>query len=283
MLILKANAKINLYLDITGTLENGYHALEMIMQSISLRDEVFLEKSDALTVDCPGVPQQRNSAYRAATLFFEHSGVAGGASIRIQKHIPQEAGLGGGSADAAAALLGLNELYGSPLSEEILAALALKIGADVPFFLKGGCQQCLGVGEVLCPVQNNLCAHYLVLQPKSGVSTPAAYQKYDELGGAHGSLSACKAALAAADLPGFSAASCNSLERAALALCPPVADALGFLRKHAPHAFMTGSGSACVGIFLDAEAANAALEEAKARFPFAVLAENREAGIEKQQ
>ncbi len=117
-------------------LENGYHTLEMIMQSISLCDEVSLEKADALCVDCPGVPQQKNTAYCAAKLFFESSGIAGGAAIRIKKRIPREAGLGGGSADAAATLLGLNQLYGFPLSEEALAALALKIGADAPFFLK---------------------------------------------------------------------------------------------------------------------------------------------------
>lgn len=264
-------------------LENGYHTLEMIMQSISLCDEVSLEKADALCVDCPGVPQQKNTAYCAAKLFFESSGIAGGAAIRIKKRIPREAGLGGGSADAAATLLGLNQLYGFPLSEEALAALALKIGADAPFFLKGGCQQCLGVGEVLCPVENNLSPHYLVLQPKSGVSTPAAYQKYDELGGAHGELAACKAALAAANLPAFSAASCNSLEQAALALCPEIEDTLAFLREHAKYAFMTGSGSACVGIFLEEQPAHAALEKAKRLFPFAALAQNRPTGIEKLQ
>ena len=179
MLTINANAKINLYLEITGTLENGYHALSMIMQSISLCDTLTLEPADALCVHCPGVPQEQNSAFRAGQLFFEAAGLDGGAHIEIFKRIPSQAGLGGGSADAAAVLLGLSELYGHPLSLGELARIAVRIGADVPFFLKGGCQQCQGIGEVLAPLGNALAPHYLVIQPEGGVSTPAAYRKYD--------------------------------------------------------------------------------------------------------
>ena len=279
MLTIKANAKINLYLEITGTLENGYHALSMIMQSISLCDTLRIAQAKDLCVHCPGVPQEQNSAFRAAQLFFEAAGLAGGAHIEIAKRIPSQAGLGGGSADAAAALLGLNALYANPLRSDALARIAVQIGADVPFFLKGGCQQCQGIGEVLTPLENALCPYYLVIQPKGGVSTPAAYRKYDELGGRRGNLSLCKQALAAGDLEAFGKATANSLERAAKALCPPIAQALEFLQAYADCSLMTGSGSACIGLFAEKARAEAALQKAQALFPFAVLAQNAPAGI----
>ena len=139
MLTINANAKINLYLEITGTLENGYHALSMIMQSISLCDTLTLEPAEALCVHCPGVPQEQNSAFRAGQLFFEAAGLDGGAHIEIFKRIPSQAGLGGGSADAAAVLLGLSELYGHPLSLGELARIAVRIGADSSAKALGRC------------------------------------------------------------------------------------------------------------------------------------------------
>ena len=279
MLTINANAKINLYLEITGTLENGYHALSMIMQSISLCDTLRIAQAEDLCVHCPGVPQEQNSAFRAAQLFFEAAGLAGGAHIDIAKRIPSQAGLGGGSADAAAALLGLNALYGNPLGSGELARIAVQIGADVPFFLKGGCQQCQGIGEVLTPLENALCPYYLVIQPEGGVSTPAAYRKYDELGGRRGDLALCRQALAAGDLAAFGQATANSLERAAKALCPPIAQALKFLQACADYSLMTGSGSACIGLFAEKARAEAALQKAQALFPFAALAQNAPAGI----
>lgn len=279
MLTINANAKINLYLEITGTLENGYHALSMIMQSISLCDTLRIAQAEDLCVHCPGVPQEQNSAFRAAQLFFEAAGLAGGAHIEIAKRIPSQAGLGGGSADAAAALLGLNALYGNPLGSGELARIAVQIGADVPFFLKGGCQQCQGIGEVLTPLENALCPYYLVIQPEGGVSTPAAYRKYDELGGRRGDLALCRQALAAGDLAAFGQATANSLERAAKALCPPIAQALEFLQAYADCSLMTGSGSACIGLFAEKARAEAALQKAQSLFPFAALAQNAPAGI----
>lgn len=279
MLTIKANAKINLYLEITGTLENGYHALSMIMQSISLCDTLRIAQGEDLCVHCPGVPQEQNSAFRAAQLFFEAAGLAGGAHIEIAKRIPSQAGLGGGSADAAAALLGLNALYGNPLGPGELARIAVQIGADVPFFLKGGCQQCQGIGEVLTPLENALCPYYLVIQPEGGVSTPAAYRKYDELGGRRGDLALCRQALAAGDLAAFGQATANSLERAAKALCPPIAQALKFLQACADCSLMTGSGSACIGLFAEKARAEAALQKARALFPFVALEQNAPAGI----
>ena len=279
MITLKAHAKINLYLDITGVLENGYHSLATIMQSISLWDRVSLRAANALSVHCPGVPPQKNSAFRAAQLFFSETGITGGVHIEIEKRIPSQAGLGGGSADAAAALLGLNELYGRPLCGEHLGRLALHIGADVPFFLAGGCQQCLGIGEILSPLENRLQPCYLIVQPGAGVSTPLAYRKYDEIGGTRGDLASCKAALAAGDMPAFCQATGNSLERAAKALCPGIADALDFLRRTAACAFMTGSGSACVGMYSKKSQAEEALHRANQLFPFAALAQNAGLGI----
>lgn len=139
-----AHAKINLTLDITGRRSNGYHELVTIMQSVSLADEVILTLKDSggitLTCDNSALPQGRgNLAYRAAAAFFaaiNQNNIS--LNIAIKKNIPSQAGLAGGSADAAAVLAGLNVLLGTGLSQQALAAIALKLGADVPFCLTGG-------------------------------------------------------------------------------------------------------------------------------------------------
>lgn len=151
----KANAKINLSLDIKGKRADGYHLIDTVMQSISLCDELTVEKADTITVKCDkyAIPEEKNIAYKAAKIFFEDYGIKGGADITIKKNIPAPAGLGGGSADAAAVLLALNKLYGAGITDTELEKTALKLGADVPFFIKGGCSRAEGIGEVLTPVK----------------------------------------------------------------------------------------------------------------------------------
>ena len=182
-LTLFANAKINLSLDISSRLAGGYHALFTVMQSVTLCDEVRLKTGEGtLTLSCsdPDVPTDaRNTAYKAATLFCEAAGIAPDLQIRIEKRIPSQAGLGGGSADAAAVLRGMNLLYGAPLPEETLLSLALQVGADVPFCLLGGTRLCLHLGEETSPLPA-LSAHVVIAKPEEGVSTGTAFRRFDE-------------------------------------------------------------------------------------------------------
>lgn len=147
---IKANAKVNLSLDITGKRSDGYHTLCSVFQSVSLSDVLEISLSDDISVNCsvPYLAGESNLCFKAAKLFFEATGSKNGADIFIEKHIPEAAGLGGGSADAAATLVALNELCNHPLTQEKLLDIALKLGADVPFCMFGGTKLCEGIGEI---------------------------------------------------------------------------------------------------------------------------------------
>ena len=154
---LLANAKINLFLDITGRLPGGYHSVSTVMQSVTLADRVSVSRSSShsgiritFTPDTACLPTDRaNTAYRAAEAFFDATGEAFGIDVAIEKHIPQKAGMGGGSADAAAVLTALNILSGGPLDAAELLACGAEVGADVPFCVAGGCRLCGGKGETV--------------------------------------------------------------------------------------------------------------------------------------
>ena len=147
-----APAKLNLALDVVGLLPNGYHDLDMTMQAITLYERVVLRRSPYLNLRLPGSPvaaNNKNTAIKAALAFFHYTGLLAGVDITIEKKTPVRAGMAGGSADAAAVLVGLNELYGARLSMSELCALGAKIGADVPFALMGGTCRVQGVGDFL--------------------------------------------------------------------------------------------------------------------------------------
>ncbi len=148
---IKANAKVNLSLDVTGKRADGYHTLCSVFQSVSLGDYLTVELSDSVTVTCSDTDLngEDNLCFKSAQLFFEKTGIKRGADIYIEKHIPKAGGLGGGSADAAASLFALNELCGRPLKTEELLEMALQLGADVPFCLLGGTKLCEGIGEIM--------------------------------------------------------------------------------------------------------------------------------------
>ncbi len=146
-----APAKLNLALDVVGILPGGYHALDMTMQAISLYERVVIRRSPYLDLDPAGQsggPRQ-NTAIKAALAFFHYTGLLAGADITIYKNVPVRAGMAGGSADAAAVLVGMNELYGARLSMSELCALGAGIGADVPFALMGGTCRVQGLGDLL--------------------------------------------------------------------------------------------------------------------------------------
>lgn len=176
---IKANAKINFSLSVCGKREDGYHLVDMVMHSVSLYDTVLIEKSSAICVKCGKLPQEENIAYKAAKLFFEVANISGGCEIEIEKRIPLSAGLGGGSADAAAVLLGLDKLYNTNLSYETLCGMALRLGADVPFFIKGGCMRSEGIGEILTPATPLKKGVILLAKADLKPSTAEMYHRLD--------------------------------------------------------------------------------------------------------
>lgn len=182
---IEAPAKINLTLDITGIRHDGYHILRTVLQTVTLHDEVYLRKTDGegitLTCDYEGLAcDETNLAYRAAAAFFDFTGLpASGVQIEIEKCIPLEAGLAGGSADAAAVLVGLNALFDTGLSQRTLCEIGLPLGADVPFCIIGGTMQGEGIGEILEPLPSLPKCYFVIAKPESGVNTREAYALYD--------------------------------------------------------------------------------------------------------
>lgn len=186
-LVLSAKAKINLYLDVTGKRADGYHLLETVMHTVSLCDTVTLTKTDrsGIEISCsePLIPcNEKNIAYKCAAAFFEKTGISGGSvSIDIIKRIPSQAGMGGGSADGAAVLTGLDRLFETDLSENELISIGAKIGADIPFCIKGGCGYCTGIGEIIEPLPA-IRGCVLIGKGKAGISTAEAFGKIDSFG-----------------------------------------------------------------------------------------------------
>ncbi len=180
-LAVTANAKINLTLGITGKREDGYHLIDTIMQSVSLADTVIIRPSKKITVKCSKkeLGGEENIAFRAAKLFFEETKLQKGANIYINKRIPEAAGMGGGSADAAAGLIGLNKLYKTELSEQKLEEIALRLGADVPFFIKGGTKRAEGIGEKLSDIKPLEKTWFILLKEDNKPSTAEMYRILD--------------------------------------------------------------------------------------------------------
>lgn len=187
----KAYAKINLMLDIISTRKDGYHDLFMIMQSINLYDTVTISetKSKKITITCniDDIPlDEKNIAYKAADAFFKANKIKNkGINIDIVKRIPHQAGLAGGSADGAAVLVALNELLGTNLSDDELCDIGVKIGADVPFCIKGGTLLAQGIGDVLHKVKPLRKCFILIAKPDYGVNTGKAYALFDSNGKIH--------------------------------------------------------------------------------------------------
>ena len=178
-MLYKAPAKINLSLDILKKREDGYHELKMIMQTVSLYDELYIEEADEISMECnkPDIPlNNKNLAWKAADAFFEYTSINKGCKINLIKHIPDGAGLGGGSSDAATVLLALNDIYKTNLIDNELINIAVKIGADVPFFILKGTCLAEGIGEKLTKIENNTNPFVLIHKPSFSISTKWAYE-----------------------------------------------------------------------------------------------------------
>ncbi|MEG0979608.1 MAG: 4-(cytidine 5'-diphospho)-2-C-methyl-D-erythritol kinase [Oscillospiraceae bacterium] len=186
-MIVNAAAKINLMLDILGKTDNGYHSLYMIMQSVGIYDTITVDKTDTskITLSCSDsrLPcDDSNIAVKAANAFFKGTGCKNcGIHIAIKKQIPFEAGLAGGSADAAAVIIALDKIFKTHLSTKQLVKIGLSVGSDVPFCLQGGTMLALDVGGVLAQLPDIPECFLVLAKPAQGVSTAQAYAQYDSL------------------------------------------------------------------------------------------------------
>lgn len=254
----KAYAKVNLCLGVLYKRTDGYHALDTLMQTVSLCDSLTLRPSKRVEVQVSGMAlPHENTMYTAAMLYQKASGK--GCLITCRKHIPSQAGMGGGSADAAAVLRGLQRMH-RMLQQRELYDIALQVGADVPFCLHGGLCRCEGVGEVLTPVVGPKL-WLAVVKPPRGVSTGALFQSL-ALPRKKVETVRCMAALGTGDLAAAAAYMQNALEEPAIALVPEIGDIKAqLLKKGALAALMTGSGSAVFGLFPTPDAASEALSD----------------------
>ena len=267
MVTILGRAKINLTLDILGLRGDGYHEIATVMQSLALADTLTLSRQErgiTLTVDMPGLEaDERNLAHRAAALIIKECDVRGGVHVDLAKRIPVAAGLAGGSADAAATLRGMNELYALGLSDAELCSLGAQIGSDIPFSLMGGTVFATGRGEVMQRLADFPMTHVVLAKPPVSVSTPWAYRSYDAHPPAyHPDNVAFLNALAAGDTAACAGAAGNVLEPVTERAHPVIGDYRARLRSYGAFcAMMSGSGPTVFGLFAQERAAEHAAEE----------------------
>ena len=262
----KAFGKINLTLDVLGRRRDGYHLLDTVMQTVSIWDELEIqtggERGVRLECNRESLPlDSKNTVYRAAKFFLEDQGLVNeGLTIYIHKFIPSRSGMGGGSADAAAVLRGLNEMYGAGLSDGKLMELGAKVGADVPFCVTGGAARCTGTGTEVSPAPMMPECWLVVCKPPAGMSTPRAYALLDQY-----PLSSTQATPRMMD-----ALEAGNLRRVAKGLANRFDETIrmtqvrgvkrAMLGIGALGAMMTGSGSGVYGIFETEQQAKAAMK-----------------------
>ena len=255
-IVMRAPAKINLTLDVTGIRPDGYHTIRSVMQTVDLCDRITVSICEqpgiVLSLSDPALPTGRdNIAFRAAEVFMEQSGWRQGLNIEVEKHIPMQAGMAGGSADAAGVLVALGELSGAGIPTEELCAWGLRIGADVPFCIRGGCALAEGIGERLTPLPVLPECWIAVVKPEAGVSTAEAYRRVDRaILSRRPDTETMAAALHKGDLADAAQAVCNVFEEG-MAL-EEVAAIRTAMRAYSPLGRqMTGSGSAVFALFED--------------------------------
>lgn len=266
-LTVQAHAKINWSLNILARRNDGYHELDMLMQSLELSDELVFEDSRWLTLSVDGASlptNDRNLVLRAANALNDVLGTRYGARIRLKKRIPSRAGLGGGSADCAAALLTLNRMWGLKLPMTTLMQIGAKLGADVPFCLQGGLARVGGFGERIQPLAPAPGIPLAMVTPGGGLSTPSVFREWDDGGDSIVSMDplALAQALQQGDLDRAQALSFNALEASAIRLMPEIGAAMQTFRSlGARMVRMTGSGSTVFAAFeTDEEARRAAAQ-----------------------
>ena len=270
--------KVNLLLNILGRRADGFHELETVIHPVALFDNLSLARAGQgiqLTCSHASLPtDSQNLVHRAAAMFLEAANIKEGVRLHLEKNIPLAAGLGGGSADAATTLVGLNELFGGPLPSEQLHTLAAALGSDVPFFLQSKPALATGRGEQIRPLEPFPAlrgAWFLLIHPGFGIPTAWAYQQLARfpaaLNGTPGRAQQLIALLQRADLKNIGAALYNSLEFPALKKYPLLALFQEFLRENgAAAALMSGSGSGTFALAQTKSTAEQLLERFKSKF-----------------
>lgn len=283
--MVEARAKINLTLDVTGRRDDGYHTVCMVMQSVVLHDDVHVtvthgEKKPrgiVLTCNLPFLPvDERNLAYRAADLFYQQTGtLLETCEIHIEKRIPIAAGLAGGSTDAAAVLRALNALHETGLSDEQLCEMGLKLGADVPYCLRGGTMLAEGIGEKLTALASMPHCWVVLCKPPFGVSTKEVYTAIDavELKDRPDTKGMLRA-LEKQDFAGICKRLNNVMETVTAIKRRQIGEIRAFLRENgADGTLMSGSGPTVFGLFSDENRAKTAAKMLSRRFADTFLTE----------
>lgn len=268
-----APAKINWALNVLGTRPNGYHLLDMLIQRISVYDTLTLLPHPGILLSVEGgngLPaSEDNLAFKAANALKEYTGHAGGARITLLKRIPVQAGLGGGSADAAAVLQGLNRMWNTGLSQGELQDIGLGLGADVPCCLFPGLTRVGGIGERVLPLPAAKTFHLLILKPEGGLSTGEVFSRFNQnTCGEPADIQQAAEALMTGDFELLALSCRNQLQQAAAAMLPEIRDAIdALLINGAAFARMSGSGSAVFGLFPGEQAARSAMRRLSASWP----------------
>ena len=270
----KAYGKLNLSLDIVGKREDGYHLVRMIMQTVNLYDVITIEKKTepgiVLTTNQPDLPTGKdNLIYQAASLLMNEFQITDGVRIHLEKHIPIAAGMAGGSADCAATLTGINELFALGLSKEDLQKRAVTLGADVPYCILGGTALSEGIGEVLTPVTDVVPCNILLIKPSIDVSTKWVYTtlRWNELT-SHPDIDGMITALDNHSLKGVSDKMENVLETVTIPSYPVIQEIKDkMMELGAQNAMMSGSGPTVFGLFPEEEQGKAAYEICKELYP----------------
>lgn len=285
---IRANGKINLFLDVIAREESGFHSIKSIMQSVSLCDRLIVSvarsSKSCIKIACssPYVPcDERNIAHKAAMKYLEKSGIVAEVNITIHKRIPISGGMAGGSTDAAAVLRAMNKLLGGALPTEKLYECAAEIGSDIPFCLKGKTALCEGRGEILTPLECGTRLLLLIVPSSENVSTPWAYGKLDEAYGDFSQRNGEKrlldltAALKAGDVSKIAGNIYNIFEDVILPERPVALRAKELMLKHgAIGAMMSGSGPTTFGIFADEDTRAAAAQILKSEGYYPKVAES---------
>ncbi len=262
---IKAYAKINLTLDIIGKREDGYHLLDMLMQTVDLADDIYLEINNSGTVSVKSsmssLGGEDDIVFKAAKMFFREADLSDGADIFVEKHIPLSAGLGGGSSDAAAVLNALNRYYGDILNEQRLAEIALSLGADVPFFIKGGTQRARGIGEQLSEVAPLNDCYIVLAKQATKNSTGQMYALIDSMNNLlHPDVDFVEAKLNANDLKAATSGMINVFSAAY-----NISDELNaaYCDNNSLCFTLSGSGPTFFGIFSEYPSAESCLNKLK--------------------
>lgn len=272
----KAFGKINLYLDVLGKRDDGYHNIISVMHSVGVYDTVTVTEADGVSMTCTDkglTCGEDNLCIKAARAFFAHTGVNGGCLIHLEKHLPSGAGMAGGSSDAAAVLRGLNRIYGGRLTVAELCEIGKTVGADVPFCVVGGTVRTEGIGEIMTPLAPLPPCSIVICEGGAKVSTPEAYRLIDNTPPSKsGNYGAFERALVSGDLKGICDSMYNRFEDT-YPLCGETKSLLA--DRGAVGTLMTGSGSAVFGIFEDFATAKAAASELNSLGITSVAVENR--------